>query len=720
MKVRAAEQLAAEYAVALQEYLSGGGEVSLRRAYELGRRALRQGLGALDVVAAYQRCALQPGGGGTAATPEFARAMSFLAESLSPFEMILRGYQETNDGLRRRLDEVIRAQSQLLKQNESLLAVKRSVEDERQRYRKLLDLGPEAFLITDLEGVIREANTQAASLLYLPRQSLEGRLLSNFVDREQRDALQRHLRQLVAADSEALSEWRVDLRRADSTVVRVQLSVGVGTEGRGGGISDLLWLLRRVPKRSRRSEPAPGPAPAGSGGAASSDLLARASSVLMSSLDYEPALEEVARLAVPQLADLFFVHVLEPDGSIKQLKAACTGAAAELFADETERNLLLSRMVRSRPLTCLRSRTIEVLEQVTDEWTRQLADNADQLRALKRVGARSAVVAPLLRNGQPLGVFTLLRLPSSQEAGQIDLALLEDLVRRCALTVDRVRLSREAAAARSRAERASVAKDEFLAILSHELRNPLLSVLAWARILNSRKQIREEVVLSEGVQSIERNARHLARLADDCLDLVRISHGRLNVVTTRVDLNQVVLSSAEAVREMALSKQLEQAVVLSAEPLWLTGDSTRLEQAVVNLLVNAVKYTESNGRVVISSLRQGDWAEVQVTDSGIGIPPDQIETIFEPFSKGSSEWATSGSGLGLGLAIARKIVEMHGGAIRVESGAPDTGVVSTSNSRWRAPPARSGRRSGLTNRLSLPGRHCEFWLWRTPRTCFFS
>ncbi len=667
MKVRAADQLAFEYAAAMQDYLAGSGEKALRKAYELGRQALARGLGALDVLAAYQRCALQTGGVVEAARPEFVRSVSFLAESLSPFEMILRGYQETNESLRRRLDDVARTQLELLRQNESLRSVQLAAEEERRRYRQLFDMGPEACLITDVQGVIREANRGAGSLLYIPHQSLEGRPLLDFVQGENREALERQLRQLGAAGSRLRSEWQVAIRRADSTAVRVNLSVGVGMDFLGGGVSDLLWLLRRVSKRTSRNGNASGPRPVEPGIGAPFDLPARASSILIAAPDLEFALEEVATLAVPHLADLFFVHLSETDGSVRQLTAACSAVASERLTDSETRRALLSRAPRNRPLAHLRAKALDVLTSIPGEWLEQLADNESQLEGLRKVGARSAVVAPLLVDDRTLGVFTLLRMPSGQESLPADLAIVEDLARGCALALERDRLYREAVAGRRSAERASAMKDEFLAILSHELRHPLVPVLGWARSLKNREPIMAEPVLSEGVHSIERNAQHLARLADDCLDLVRISQGKIDVVKALVDLNQVVLASAEAVHEMALSKQLDQAIDLSLEPLWLLGDATRLQQAVVNLLVNAIKYTESRGRILIRSRREDGWAEVQVRDTGIGIPADQIERIFEPFSKGASEWAASGSGLGLGLTIARKIVEMHGGTIRAES-----------------------------------------------------
>ena len=134
-----------------------------------------------------------------------------------------------------------------------------------------------------------------------------------------------------------------------------------------------------------------------------------------------------------------------------------------------------------------------------------------------------------------------------------------------------------------------------------------------------------------------------------------------------VDLNQTALAAMEAVWEMARNKKLKLVADLASEPLWLFGDSTRLQQVIMNLLVNAIKYTGSGGTISIQSSRFEDLAEIAVTDTGVGIDAGFLEHIFEPFRQGSPSWLTSESGLGLGLAISKRIVEMHNGRISAES-----------------------------------------------------
>ncbi len=235
------------------------------------------------------------------------------------------------------------------------------------------------------------------------------------------------------------------------------------------------------------------------------------------------------------------------------------------------------------------------------------------------------------------------------------------------------RLYREVTAERDKAEKASRAKDEFLAILSHELRNPLMPVIGWTRMLKNHNLILQDPVVTEGVKSMERNAQTLARLVDDCLDLARISEGKIQMDRKPVDLNQIILASIESVQEMAAGKGLKLTSELIPGSVLLLGDETRLEQVVMNLLVNAVKYTEHRGLISVRCLPCDGEVEVEVKDTGIGIHPAFLEQIFQPFRRGTTSWLTHQSGLGLGLAIARQIVEMHGGRIWAESEGLDFG-----------------------------------------------
>jgi signal transduction histidine kinase/ActR/RegA family two-component response regulator len=226
------------------------------------------------------------------------------------------------------------------------------------------------------------------------------------------------------------------------------------------------------------------------------------------------------------------------------------------------------------------------------------------------------------------------------------------------------------------AETANRLKDEFLATVSHELRTPLNAVLGWARMLTS-KQLNEERA-AHAIETIHRNASALAHIIDDLLDVSRIVAGTLHLVHHPVDLAAVVEAAFDAVRPLAEAKntQLHFAPDPSSTEV-VSGDADRLQQVVVNLLSNAIKFTPENGRVDVSIKHAGSNLELAVEDTGEGISPDFLPHVFDRFRQADSATSRRHGGLGLGLAIVRQLVELHGGTVRADSSGPGKGATFT-------------------------------------------
>ena len=208
-------------------------------------------------------------------------------------------------------------------------------------------------------------------------------------------------------------------------------------------------------------------------------------------------------------------------------------------------------------------------------------------------------------------------------------------------------------------------KNEFLAMLSHELRNPLAPILNSLEIL--RLQRGESASRQQAHNIIERQVGHLVRLVDDLLEVSRISTGKINLQREPLDLRTVVEGAAAAAQLVIAQRRHELKVSLPASPLWIDGDSTRLEQVVVNLLNNASKYTEQAGHISLTLGQDGNDAVLSVKDSGMGIPPELIPRIFDMFTQADRPSARSQDGLGIGLALVQRLVEMHGGKVSVQS-----------------------------------------------------
>src|SRR5579872_7134570 len=315
---RQARDFTEAYHSAFKEYLSGANQATIRRAYELGRVALAAGMGVLELAALHETCAATLASEIGAAKTE---AFKFLLESLAPYEMVFRGLQEADAKLRQSLRELMLTEDTLRRQNEKLSSTHQALAQERKRYRELFEFAPDAYLVTDLTGKIREANRTLAALLCTPQALLAGRPLSEFVLDEEREAFESHLREFKVGDLEKIDDWQLSVQPSDGT--SIQLAVAIGAErGVDGALSGLRWLLRDVTKRKRAEEERTQylVSHAEAEAARRFEFLAEASSLLASSLDYEATFASVARLTVPYLADWAFVHLVEEDGSILQLQ----------------------------------------------------------------------------------------------------------------------------------------------------------------------------------------------------------------------------------------------------------------------------------------------------------------------------------------------------------------------------------------------------------------
>ena len=233
----------------------------------------------------------------------------------------------------------------------------------------------------------------------------------------------------------------------------------------------------------------------------------------------------------------------------------------------------------------------------------------------------------------------------------------------------------KAESARRLAEEASHLKDEFLATASHELRTPLNAIVGWVHVLQSGA-LRDDEQRRQAVNAIDRNAKSQTRLIEDLLDVSRMIQGRVSLTVTPLDLGSVIEAAVETIRHSAAAKDITINVELPPETIPVIGDEQRLQQVTWNLLVNSVKYTPRGGHIDVTLGRQRGRAVITVKDSGEGIEPALLPHVFEPFRQGGSSSAMR-SGLGLGLAIVRRLVDLHGGRIAAESAGAGRGATFT-------------------------------------------
>ena len=263
---------------------------------------------------------------------------------------------------------------------------------------------------------------------------------------------------------------------------------------------------------------------------------------------------------------------------------------------------------------------------------------------------QSGHIGPLSGEGMPAGTITVLEDVSARLATEIALRRQIEAQRR----------------ARATAEQALQAKDEFLSTLSHEMRTPLNAVLGWARILLDRTTI-DHALLQRAMHVIERNASAQAKMVDDMLDMARIVGGKLRLEMKTVDLVSIALASVDVIMPTASAKKISIRTNLDPDTPLITGDQDRLQQVVVNLLTNAVKFTDPGGSVDVRIDAYGSFVRLAVRDTGSGISAAFLPHVFERFRQSDASSTRRHGGLGLGLALVRDLVELHGGMVRAES-----------------------------------------------------
>ncbi len=459
-------------------------------------------------------------------------------------------------------------------------------------------------------------------------------------------------------------------------------------------------------------------------------LMAEASSVFSSSLDYETTLTNVARLAVPVLADFCSVDLIDENGAVQRL-------AMEHVNPE---KIALARKQQEYPHTRNTYGVRNVLESGTtfldaditlDKWA-DIAQDAGHLELFRELGYCSILRVPLATRGRVIGAMSFFYADSGRHHTPADVELAEDMARRASFAIDNARLYREATnaerqlrelnvgleqrvaertaeleTANRELEEASRQKSEFLANMSHELRTPLNAIIGFSEVLidpELSEMPREQH--DEFLGNIHNSGKHLLNIINDILDLSKVEAGRMEIHCEPVSVRSILTTCATTIAPLAERKDITLAVECTPERGQVWADPSRLKQVLLNLLSNAIKFTPAGGRVYVNGEVGADRARIVVRDTGIGIKPEDQAMVFEEFRQVDQAKSREQEGTGLGLALVKRFVELHGGSIALDS-TPGEGSTFTvtlplpEHLRNQVAPAEAPQEAAADDRLTI-------------------
>ena len=514
----------------------------------------------------------------------------------------------------------------------------REAEASAEAFGTIFRTTADAMVIVDAEGCVKLVNPAAERLFGRSAAELIGELFGF---------------PIVAGDTAEIDVLRRDGERAVGEL-RVSSSEWAGEPAHLAAIRDITER-RKVEKQKReliREQAARAEAEAAERRAR---LLGEASRILLSSFDVRRTLQALAEVAVPLLGDCCIIDVVERDGRLQRVGVA-SGPAGDPDLAERLRAAEPDFTIDAGVSRVLRTHVPELIELMDDETRRAIAGEAAEV--LDTAGYRGGLIVPLA-NSEAVGCMTFLYTEPRGRYRPVDVATAEDLARRALLAVENARLYDEA-------QKANKAKADFLAVMSQELRTPLNAIIGYSDLLLMGVPAAVPPAARQQVEKVRISGRHLLSLIEEILSYARMEAGRERVQIQPASLLELTREVVEMTEPLARARAVAFEVKVPDRDTRLSTDPAKIRQILLNLLSNAVKFT-SEGEIRLVAEARDSWVEFTVTDTGIGIGPEHLPHIFEPFWQAESSRTRRAEGTGLGLSVARRFAHLLGGDITVTS-----------------------------------------------------
>ena len=528
-------------------------------------------------------------------------------------------------------------------------------DDIARRLAAIVASSDDAIVSKDLNGIVLSWNDAAERMFGFTAAEMIGRSIRRIIPADRQSEEDAVLESIRAG--RRVDHFETMRQRSDGGLIPISLTVSPVLDA-DGNVIGASKIARDISERKQAEEQL-------TRAAQRDGFLAQVTLTLTQSLDFEQTLRTVAAAATPAVADYCAVDVVNEEGELERLTVAHADPAKAHLAREV-RAKYDDPEASASPQTVARTGVLSFIPEISDEMVVALAKgDPARLQKLRSLGLVSYICVPLIARDRVLGVLTMANAESGRRFTNDDVRLIQDVAARAALAVDNAQSYRQL-------QTANRLKDEFLATLSHELRTPLNAVLGYARMLQSGALSPDKV--PQALDVIDRNAAALAQIVEDVLDVSRIVLGKARLRMEPTDLTVAVQDAVATVTPAVEAKGLQLKTVLPAHVSDVSADPSRLQQVIWNLLSNAVKFTPRGGRIEVQVVEGDGYVEVIVSDTGIGFPSTFKPHVFERFRQAEGGTTRLHGGLGLGLAIARHIVEMHGGTINGESAGEGKGA----------------------------------------------
>jgi PAS domain S-box-containing protein len=533
----------------------------------------------------------------------------------------------------------------------------------------IVESSDDAIITKNLDGIIQSCNAAAERIYGYSAAELIGQPINILIPAERQNEEVEILARIRRG--ERVEHFETVRLAKGRRLVEVSLTISPVRDDRGriiaaSNVARDITDRRRADAALRRAQQ-------------ESRFLANASVALTDLSDSRTILQRAASLAVPFFADWCVADLLV-EGSIERLAVVHGDAPRAERAQEVSRRWLPDARDLLGPGWVAQTGRAEMMEDASDGTRISWVRDAEHERALLELGFVSYISVPVSWGRGARAALTFVSGERRYEAN--DLRVAEDLAQRTAVAIENSELYQAALEADRR-------KDDFLAMLSHELRTPLNAIVGWSHVL--REGSPSPDTLRKGVETIHRNALIQTQLISDILDISRIVAGKLRLDVGLVELPAVIEAAFDALRPAAEARQVRLETLVDPQARSFVGDADRLQQVVWNLVSNAIKFVpERVGLVQVRLEDAGQRVRLVVEDNGPGIDPAFLPHVFERFRQAESSDSRRYQGLGLGLAIVRQLVELHGGTVRVENRSEPSGAIFTVELPRRTALARVG------------------------------